>query len=193
MVQGKINNNECGRCRGRIITTSESESVCSKCGWVVVDRVEDMATDYDVTRDGRGGRTGPPTNIAFDNASSSIIGRVNKDAGGNSLTSANKQTIDRLRQWDSRSQVSNSKSRNYLKAFSGNGKKIFIFGDMLELGEFSTKQHSDVGKKCKEVELSAVLTIGCETIATDNEFDSSIINKHFDNKNELISFFIIKN
>ena len=119
MVQGRIDNNtQCGRCRGRIITTSESESVCSKCGWVVVDRVEDMATDYDVTRDGRGGRTGPPTNIAFDNASSSIIGRVNKDAGGNSLTSANKQTIDRLRQWDSRSQVSNSKSRNYLKAFS---------------------------------------------------------------------------
>ena len=78
---------------------------------------------------------------------------------------------------------------DYLKAFSGNGKKIFIFGDMLELGEFSTKQHSDVGKKCKEVELSAVLTIGRETIATDNEFDSSIIHKHFDNKNELISYY----
>ena len=60
---------------------------------------------------------------------------------------------------------------------------------MLELGEFSTKQHSDVGKKCKEVELSAVLTIGRETIATDNEFDSSIIHKHFDNKNELISYY----
>ena len=78
---------------------------------------------------------------------------------------------------------------DYLKAFSGNGKKIFIFGDMLELGEFSTKQQSDVGKKCKEVELSAVLTIGRETIATDNEFDSSIIHKHFDNKNELISYY----
>ncbi len=119
MVQGKIDNNtECGRCRGRIITTPESESVCSKCGWVMIERVEDMAIDYDISREGRGGRTGPPTQRAFDNASSSIIGRVNKDAGGNSLTSTNKQTIDRLRQWDSRSQLSNSKSRNYLKAFS---------------------------------------------------------------------------
>ena len=78
---------------------------------------------------------------------------------------------------------------DYLKAFSGNGKKIFIFGDMLELVEFSTKQHSDVRKKCKEVELSAFLTIGRDTIATDNVFDSSIIHKHFDNKNELISYY----
>ena len=78
---------------------------------------------------------------------------------------------------------------DYLTAFSGHGKRIFVFGDMLELGDLSKEQHHKVGKKCKEVELSAVLTIGRETKATDNEFDSSIIHKHFDNKNELISYY----
>lgn len=118
MVQGVNDLTKCGRCKGDIITTQEMEEVCSKCGWVIRENVPDMTTDYDITREGRGGRTGPPTKRAFDNASSSIIGKVNKDAGGNSLSSTNKQTIDRLRQWDSRSQLSNSKSRNYLKAFS---------------------------------------------------------------------------
>ena len=41
----------------------------------------------------------------------------------------------------------------------------------------------------KYTKKNTVLTIGNETIATDDEIDHSIIHKHFDNKNDLLSYF----
>ena len=77
---------------------------------------------------------------------------------------------------------------DYLSAFSGQGRKIFIFGDMLELGEVSREQHIVIGQKCDEMELSAVLTYGKETIATSESIKKVKINQHFDSKEELIDF-----
>ena len=77
---------------------------------------------------------------------------------------------------------------DYLSAFSGQGKKVFIFGDMLELGDVSREQHIAIGKKCDEMELSAVLTYGKETIATSKSIKKVKINQHFDSKEELIDF-----
>ena len=77
---------------------------------------------------------------------------------------------------------------DYLSAFSGQGRKIFIFGDMLELGDVSREQHIVIGRKCDEMELSAVLTYGKETIATCESIKKVKINQHFDSKEELIDF-----
>ena len=77
---------------------------------------------------------------------------------------------------------------DYLSAFSGQGKKVFIFGDMLELGDVSREQHIAIGEKCDEMELSAVLTYGKETIATSKSIKKVKINQHFDSKEELIDF-----
>ena len=77
---------------------------------------------------------------------------------------------------------------DYLSAFSGQGKKVFIFGDMLELGDVSREQHIVIGQKCDEMELSAVLTYGKETIATSESIKKVKINQHFDSKEELIDF-----
>ena len=77
---------------------------------------------------------------------------------------------------------------DYLSAFSGQGRKIFIFGDMLELGDVSREQHIVIGQKCDEMELSAVLTYGKETIATCESIKKVEINQHFDSKEELIDF-----
>ena len=49
------------------------------------------------------------------------------------------------------------------------------------------KMTRKIGKKCNQVKISTVLTIGNETIATDDEIDHSIIHKHFDNKDDLLS------
>ena len=76
---------------------------------------------------------------------------------------------------------------DYLKAFSGNGKRIFIFGDMLELGDSSEDQHRIIGKKCQKEELSVVFTIGNETIVTHEEINNSILHKHFEQKETLLS------
>ena len=76
---------------------------------------------------------------------------------------------------------------DYLKAFSGNGKRIFVFGDMLELGSSSEKQHRIIGEKCQKEELSAVFTFGNETIVAHEEMNESILHKHFDKKEALLS------
>ena len=77
---------------------------------------------------------------------------------------------------------------DYLNAFSGDGKKIFIFGDMLELGKLSEEQHIAVGKKCDEQNLSAVLTYGNQSLSTHKTINKVEINHHFDNKSKLIDF-----
>ena len=77
---------------------------------------------------------------------------------------------------------------DYLNAFSGEGKKIFIFGDMLELGDLSVNQHMAVGKKCDEINLEAVLTYGNHTYSTNKAIKKVKINHHFKTKTELAEF-----
>ncbi len=83
--------------------------------------------------------------------------------------------------------ISSLAALDYLKAFSGNGRRIFVFGDMFELGDLSQDQHRRVGEKCNEAELSAVFTVGEETVTTDAIITYSEHHKHFDNKDDLLT------
>jgi len=71
---------------------------------------------------------------------------------------------------------------NLLQELRGSGKKIFVFGDMLELGKESRDQHHKVGLKCLQTGLSAVFTIGTESKATDSALNGSLYHQHFDDK-----------
>lgn len=75
---------------------------------------------------------------------------------------------------------------DYLKAFSGNGRRVLIFGDMFELGEETADHHFQVGKHCIESDLDAVFSTGEETTSTDEALNGSIIHQHFDSKLELL-------
>ena len=74
----------------------------------------------------------------------------------------------------------------YLNAFSNDGRKIFVFGDMLELGKASKDQHAEVGAKCSSLKIDIVYTIGKHTIFTDYQISNKIVHKHFENKRFLI-------
>ena len=76
---------------------------------------------------------------------------------------------------------------DYLMAFGGNGRKIFIFGDMFELGQDTELHHRKIGEKCKQTKLDAVHLLGEKTLFTDMELNSSIIHRHYSSKNELIT------
>ena len=76
---------------------------------------------------------------------------------------------------------------DYLKAFSGNGRRVFVFGDMFELGESSQQQHEKVGHKCSESELDAVYTIGDESIITNSVLQNVPVQAHFRIPDELIT------
>ena len=76
---------------------------------------------------------------------------------------------------------------DYLKAFSGNGRRIFVFGDMFELGDSSADQHMKVGYKCTEIELDQVFTIGNDTKYTDSVLNGNIKSAHFETPAGLIA------
>ena len=67
---------------------------------------------------------------------------------------------------------------DYLNTFSKNGRRLFVFGDMLELGKKSIEQHDLIGKKCSNLNLDYLFTIGKHSSHTSKSFNS--INKeHF--------------
>ena len=74
----------------------------------------------------------------------------------------------------------------YLSAFSGNGRRIFVFGDMFELGPTSIEQHRRIGEKCSELGLDGVYTLGEHTKHTDSAISNSVKHSHFNSKENLI-------
>jgi len=74
---------------------------------------------------------------------------------------------------------------DYLNAFSGNGRRILVFGDMYELGKGSAELHRQVGNKCNQVGLDAVYTVGKDTVYTDDVLNNVAFHEHFENKSDL--------
>jgi transcription initiation factor TFIIB len=95
-----------------VITDHESgEVVCSNCGLVISDNIQERADDRasfatDATCDRRR-HTGVPNSLARrDLGFSTIIGRPNRDASGHILGAAMRYRMVRLRRWDYRIKTS---------------------------------------------------------------------------------------
>jgi transcription initiation factor TFIIB len=115
---------KCPRCgKGpMVVDNAGGELVCSGCGFVVKDKIEETGPEWRAfskeEKDNRS-RGGIPTSIAMhDMGLATVIGSVNKDASGKSLSGSMKATVERLRTWDSRSQVHEPMDRNLRQAFS---------------------------------------------------------------------------
>ena len=98
------------------------ERFCGGCGYVISERVEESGPEWrSFSKDEFDDRTrtGSPLSLAMhDMGLATIIGHANKDATGKPLSAPMKSTIERLRTWDSRSQVHDSADRNFRQAFS---------------------------------------------------------------------------
>jgi transcription initiation factor TFIIB len=118
-----------------VITDVESgEIICSKCGMVINDRIEDSTRPdsriFGNEQDYNRIRLGPPTSIAYhDMGLSTTIGRTDKDASGHKLDSATSSKMQRLRTWNRRTQLHKSTDRNFMIAFH----KLFRLKDRLGL------------------------------------------------------------
>jgi transcription initiation factor TFIIB len=105
-----------------IITDLDSgEMVCSKCGLVISDKIQDTRQEWrDFANSGDAKdrrRTGMPTSLAsHDMGLYTMIGRGRKDARGHVLDASMRYTMRRLRTWDLRMQASNN--RNLIIAFN---------------------------------------------------------------------------
>lgn len=109
-----------------VTDNSTGERFCGGCGFVITERVEESGPEWrSFSKDEYDdkSRTGSPTSLAMhDMGLATIIGHANKDVTGRPLSASMKGTIERLRTWDSRSQVHDSADKNFRQAFSDLGR-----------------------------------------------------------------------
>ena len=125
MVRANSKSGEsCARCGKNEIVTDDAtgERFCGKCGFVLTEKAQESGPEWRAfTQDesGNRARTGAPTSLTMhDMGLATIINPINKDASGKPLAASMKSTIERLRTWDSRSQVHEPVDRNFRQAFS---------------------------------------------------------------------------
>ncbi|SFR46777.1 transcription initiation factor IIB [Halogeometricum limi] len=96
------------------------ETVCEDCGLVVDENEIDHGPEwraFDSKEKDQKSRVGAPTtNMMHDKGLSTNIGWQNKDAYGNSLSSTQRQKMQRLRTWNERFRTRDSKERNLKQA-----------------------------------------------------------------------------
>jgi transcription initiation factor TFIIB len=131
-IENKGNNSSksnqilCSICKrsDKIVTDPESgEIICSNCGMVLSDKVEDTSHlerhvfsggQIDDTR----ARTGAPTSLAsHDMGLATVVGKDDRDASGKKIDPSIRSTMQRLRTWDFRLQLHTPSDRNLREAF----------------------------------------------------------------------------
>jgi transcription initiation factor TFIIB len=150
----------CSICKSnQIITDSDSgELICSKCGQVISDKVEQEGPEwrnFDLLASSMGqsngsnsrSRVGMSTSLArHDMGLSTIIGRTDRDASGQKIDAAMRTTMDRLRFWDYRTQIRSATDRNLRNAFF----KLDILKDRLGLSDSVVEKAAYIYRKTQE-------------------------------------------
>ena len=111
----------CPECAGDLVTDEErGETVCTECGLVVEEDEIDPGPEwraFDASEKDEKSRVGAPTtNMMHDKGLSTNIGWQDKDAYGNSLSSRQREKMQRLRTWNERFRTRDSKERNLKQA-----------------------------------------------------------------------------
>ena len=109
-------------CQEHVLVNDEEhgEIICARCGHVIQDKIEEVGAEWrSFENQPDRGRTGDGTYLSkHDMGLATIISRSNKDVTGKPLSSGMKNTIERLRMWDNRSQAYTAGDRNLRQAFS---------------------------------------------------------------------------
>lgn len=67
------------------------------------------------------------------------------------------------------------------------GRKVFIFGDILELDNYAKDIHEEIGKSVIDNKIDVLITVGKEAYNTYNIcYDNDIESYHYDNNEEMI-------
>jgi transcription initiation factor TFIIB len=142
----------CPRCgQGSVVTdTTTGENFCGKCGFVLNEESVESGPEWRSFSKEEGDnrtRTGTPTSLAMhDMGLATIIGQADKDATGKPLSSTMRSTIERLRTWDSRSQVHEPVDRNFRQAFS----ELDRLKDKLAVGDAVIEKAAYIYRKALE-------------------------------------------
>jgi transcription initiation factor TFIIB len=133
-----------------IVDESSGELFCSKCGFVVKEKIEEVGPEWRAfskeEKEDRS-RTGIPSSLAMhDMGLATVIGSKDVDASGKSLPASIRATIERLRTWDSRSQVHEPVDRNLRQAFS----ELDRLADKLNISDAVIEKSAYIYRKAVE-------------------------------------------
>jgi len=166
-----LSTDECSVCGSeQLITIPDSgEIVCEHCGVVISDKTEEKGPEWrtfaKVAVGGEGNdenRTGMPFSLArSDMGLSTIIGRTNKDAKGSKINSSMLSAIERLRTWDSRTQVYTSTDKNLTQAFA----QLYTLKDKLGLPSAVIEKTAYIYRKAQENRLVLGRSISAVLVA----------------------------
>ncbi|KAG2476498.1 MAG: Transcription initiation factor IIB [Nitrosopumilales archaeon] len=152
MVKSVNPKDKCPRCgKAELVTDANTgENFCGKCGFVITDKVSELGPEWrsfsKEEHEGRS-RAGVPTSLAMhDMGLATIIGPADRDATGKPLSATMRSTIERLRTWDSRSQVHEPVDRNFRQAFS----ELDRLKDKLAVGDAVVEKAAYIYRKALE-------------------------------------------
>ena len=153
----------CSTCKrdDRIVTEAGSgEIICSNCGTVISDKVQDITRPekpaFSVEEGNIRSRTGIPTTLAFvDMGLATVIGKHDRDASGRPLDTEMRARMQRLRMWDSRTHSHSSTDRNLMKAFN----ELSMLKDKLALSNAVVEKAAYIYRKIQQMGLVRGRTI----------------------------------
>jgi transcription initiation factor TFIIB len=133
-VKSNVGNDvQCNQCQNYtlVLDVLSSEYVCSSCGCVSSEKIYNNELSYFEKSEYKDkSRIGMPESLTVSHKGlSTLIGLNDTDGRGKMLDPGQKETIQRLRTWNNRSQLNDSISRNLDKAL----KYLNNFGDKLYL------------------------------------------------------------
>ncbi|PSP93083.1 transcription initiation factor IIB 2 [Halobacteriales archaeon QS_4_62_28] len=119
--ESDVQEDVCPECGGHTKLDAEhGETVCEACGLVVEENEIDHGPEWrafdSAERDNKSRVGAPTTKMMHDKGLSTNIGWQDKDAYGNSLSSKQRQKMQRLRTWNERFRTRDSKERNLKQA-----------------------------------------------------------------------------
>ena len=194
MVQKLIaNKGEILSCDTSVIITDfeTGELICQSCGRVLQEKVTDTRKDW-IFSDENHSHIGPRTSITFhDMGLSTIIGKSNYDYVGKSLGHEMKQSMKRMRLWDSRSQTKTTSERNLRIALYEMGKlkeKLGLSDAIIERASYLYRKAAKAqlvrGRTIKSIVGACVYAACRELDATRTIID---ISNHLQEKRKLIA------
>ena len=155
---------KCSACnnltRSTITDPESGEIICSNCGIVILDRIEDYVHEerraHSMEEVYARSRTGAPASLAFhDKGLCTIIGKSNIDASGRVLDASILPQIAKLRKWNAWINVHKSSDRNLRRAF----QRLDILKDKLGLTDSIVEKTAYIFRKVHERQLVRGRTI----------------------------------
>lgn len=151
-ADGEMVHENCPECESEVLRES-GDQYCSDCGLLIADQEIDPGPDWRAF----GGREkknksrvgGPVKKSIHDKGLSTQISGSDKDAFGRQLNAKKKRQMSRLRKWDSRFKVKDTKERNLKQAFG----EINRLCSEMELPEYVKETACTIYRRAHEEEL----------------------------------------